>query len=246
MLIMYKVFDGKTWIEFETYGDLVNYLSKFNRKSILKCQDNTFLNCVGNNPNDTYYSSPIISSISCTNSTAGKVDFGGYKARDKRIIECVIDTFGNCVSERSIFDSTLIKDVLNHTFDAEAFYSCRRKARKPKYYGTYICELPDSAYPDFRRGPIPFIHKSRRYSAYRYIHTTNERRQSCDPEIKEFIRKSRGKNLPDMWFDEPLRDWRNNGWKKQGKRRHQWENKVICREKHKFGTSVYVDNVIEA
>lgn len=223
---MYKAFDGKSWIEFNTYNELVNYLAQFNRSTLFRGMGNSFLDKTGSNPNDICYVTRVNGSI--FNGVITEV-----QSRTNRVL----------CDNTSIYGPQLIKDVENWKFSHDMLRESQRGngARKVKYYQGHFWRLPDSAYPEFRRGPMPFVHHRHYGGVYRHIRTTNERRQSAIPEYKDFIRKSRGENLPDLYFDDPIRDWRNSGWKKQGKRRHQWENGVINREKHQFGKGVYVE-----
>lgn len=74
----------------------------------------------------------------------------------------------------------------------------------------------------FRSGPVPGIRRRRshRGSYYRHPKTTQERRLSCDNEIKEFIKPSRNfRNLPDVWEEIPRN--RDHCWKAK-KIKKQW------------------------
>lgn len=215
---MYEFFNGKNTLTFDTRFDLINYLSKDNNRFGNHVTNDT-LSYIGNNDNDVVYIRKI------------GIGLGEYTSRCYRV---------TC-DGRSIFDNNFVREVLNHTFDDEAFSRWRRsKVSNHRYYQKWGF-IPDSAFPDFRRGPWPYIHCRHNYKVYRLIRTTNELRQSVDPEYKDFVRKSRGKNLPNTFMDEPLRDWRNTGWKRQGHNKHQWEVNVKTRNKH-MKESVYVDN----
>lgn len=206
---MYEFFDGKNTLTFDTRFDLINYLSKDNNR-VGNHVTNFTLNYIGNNDNDVFYTGRI-----------GDM-FGSYHPRICRV---------TCEG-RSIFDKNFIREVLNHTFDDKAFSRWRRSRGKYNKYYQKWGFIPDSAFPDFRSGPWPYIHSRHNYKVYRLIRTTNELRQSADPEYKDFVRKSRGKNLPNSFMDEPLRDWRNTGWKRQGHNKHQWEVNVKTKNRH--------------
>lgn len=217
---MYKVFDGRVWIEFSKYEYLVCWLAQYNMKFAGYC--NSFLEHTGVNPRDTYYAGIIWPNNK----------YIGYIIRENRIIDA---------DGHSIYSKSLINDVKNYTYNQAVIDQWRdelRKQKKRPYYNGWRGGIPDSAYPDFRRGPWPYIH-SYHSSSWRSIRTTNEKRLCADKEQRPFNRGSRGLNLPDSW-DDPMRDWRNDGWKAQKKNRHQWENKVRTKEKHKFGKGVYV------
>lgn len=221
---MYNIYDGSRWISFDTYIELVNYLAQFNVGSHISWRYNTFLDRVGANKNDVYRAS-ILDYPTVT-----------YLPRDYRVLE------GNT----SVYGPSLIKDVLNRTVNSEMLHDTFKKINPKRRSKWHRWDLPKSAYPEFRRGPMPYIHKHHRYYSYRRVRTTNEIRQSVIPEYKDFVRKSRGKHLPSLYWDEPMRDWRNDGWKKQGKRRHQWENKVITFSNHKFGKGIYVEKLCDS
>jgi hypothetical protein len=74
----------------------------------------------------------------------------------------------------------------------------------------------------FRFDPIPYSGKYKGIGfGYRNIKTTQERKYSCDPEHKPYIRGKRSfRNLPEAWDDIPAfpikRSW------KRTKKRKQW------------------------
>lgn len=221
---MYKVFDGKTWYEFSTYKYLINWLSKFNRNVYGKY--NSFLACTGTNPNDTYYAG-----VSFTDG-----EYVGYIPRHNRIIN------ENGVS---IYTKQLVKDVMgwNYSQDIMQRWVKEKNAKhKHNYYNGWRGGIPDSAYPKFRSGPWPYIHHRVGGHYWKSIRTTNEKRQTTPKEFEQFTRGSRGKNLPDSW-DDHTRDWRDDGWKSQGKSKHQWEHRVKAKDKHSFKHGVYVDSL---
>ena len=228
---MYKVFNGKQWLNFETYQLLVNWLSQFNIYRGKRVDYNRFLAQVGNSDKDTFRH--------VERKRTGKFFFIdgitypwyetiiSYNTRNYR----VLDEDG-----KSIYDRFLIKDVLNHHFDGN--YSHYNSNRKIHYYARWMI-LPDSAWPEFRNGPVPFVSSHHYGHVYRRIRTTNERRQTCNKESEPFNRARRAYNLPSCW-DDIARDWRDSGWKSQGKHRHQWENGVEQRIKHNSGKHIYV------
>lgn len=220
---MYKIFNGKEWVSFRTYEQLLNYLSRFN-KDVIGGSCNSFLEMVGTNGNDTVYHVTF----------KGFIKHSEYKPRTYRII----NEDGN-----NIFDKYLVKDVINWKYSEvvnRQWLEEKWAKQKQNYYRGWKGGIPDSAYPEFRRGSWPYVHHRRHYKVYRMIKTTNEKRLTCNDEHKEFNRGTRGKNLPDAWSDEPLRNWRNSGWKKQGKNRHQWEHGVKTKAKHIYGKGLYV------
>lgn len=217
---MYEVFNGTKWLRFDSYYELLTYLSNFN-VNYGNVKSNTFLDEVGCNDNDTYF----------LGFGAGGSDL--YMPRRFRIV----------IDGRMVSAAEIRKDVLNFRYDDKKYLEIMRKNRgyKPMYYAKWGY-IPDSAYPEFRRGPWPYIHNRHNYKVYRHIHTYNELKSTTDPDYLEFTRKSRGKNLPTLFMDEPLRDWRNTGWKRQGHNRHQWELKVKNRTKHEHKGAVDVIN----
>ncbi len=239
---MYKVYNGKNWIDFDSYDELLNWLSQFNEgKEGAKARTNTFLSKVGNNTNDTYRS--VVRVKTGEFITVGNrvyditVSVVSYEQRDYRV--CTIDGIG-------IYDYNLINDVLSYNHNHDRMRKSLLKKNKEKnknklkkyIYHRYLY-IPESAYPEFRRGPWPFISNHHSGYGFRKIRTTNERRLTCNKESIPFNRKGRAFNLPSSW-DDIMRDWRDTGWKSQGKGRHQWENKVKQKTKHTFGKSTYV------
>ena len=80
--------------------------------------------------------------------------------------------------------------------------------------------------PSFRSEPWPFTGgKMRKNVGVRRIKTLNEKKclEAVSIEGKQFVRAKR-KNIPSNW--DSSRDWRNDGWKEQGKKRYQWENRA--------------------
>ena len=232
---MYKVFDGKNWIEFDNYKELVNWLAQFNVRTVMK-KFNTFLQKVGHNDNDICY---------VTVRDVGNYFWIGdhyypkYVTKAEKRDHRILDDAGN-----SLYNNQFVKEVLNTEHNKEqmyAYFRRRNKGKKDKNNYRKKFYIPDSAYPEFRRGPWPYIHVNHYRYPFRYIHTTNERRMTCCKEAEPFNRAKRAYNLPDLWFDEPLRDWRNRGWKNQSKNRHQWENKVKQKTKHSHEKNVFVD-----
>lgn len=230
---MYKVFNGTDWINFETYLMLINWISQWNVRSFNKIgKSNKFLDRIGHSDKDTcrhtkYTRTGEYLFLDGTTYPKYHVDVE-YKVRDCRVTN---------EDGISIYDRKFIMDVLNHTFDRKLNDSWVYNRNKNKKHVLYRCGwlmIRDSDYPEFRRGPVPFVHKSGHYSFYRRIATSRERRMTCNKEAEPFNRASRAYNLPTSW-DDIARDWRDSGWKSQGKHRHQWEHGVIEETKHKHG-----------
>lgn len=222
---MYKVYISKdnTWEYFSNYTFLINWLSKYNNY-FYSTVTNKFLAHTGNNDNDTVYT--------------GYWDADGHHVEYNERKNRILNSDGI-----SIYNKELIDAVTHWEFNAQVnrqWYLEAKNAKEVEYYSIRSYgRIPDSAYPQFRSGPWPFVHKRARYRVYRKIKTTNEIRQTSPVEYKEFTRQSRGKNLVTEW-DDPVRDWRNKGWKQQGKNKHQWEHAVKTRTKHKFGKEIEV------
>lgn len=223
---MYKVFDGAKWIEFASREKLVNWLAAYNMPGMKR---NTFLEHVGINDGDMRHNVYFY---------AGLVEHE-WSERMYRIVD---------ENGRSLYDKEFIREVLEHTPNKEIERQWREDNRaqqgKTQYYSGKYHRLPESAYPEFRRGPVPYIHGRYKFGGvYRHIKTTNERRATCNDESRPFNRARRAFNLPDLWYDEPLRDWRNSGWKKQGRNKRQWELGVKNKTKHTIGKNTYVVKV---
>lgn len=207
-------------IEFYTREQLVNYISKFNEHAGTEFI-NAILDNTGVNDNDmrNVYHWPTSTTPSYTS----------VEQRRCRIL----DPYGH-----NIYNKAFVMEVSNHHYSeeirAEWWEQHKEKNADTTKNKWSRWSLPDKCYPEFRRGPVPYIHKRRSYCFFRGIRTYNEIKQTTDPEYKEFTRKSRGKNLPTAW-DDHVRDWRDDGWKSQGKHKHQWEHGVETRAKHSLG-----------
>lgn len=108
----------------------------------------------------------------------------------------VFDSYNRIIDPRDFKDQ-----ILNYKFESSKW--------------SYRCY--DNKY-EFRKDPVPGIHKNRRHrgSYLRHPKTTQERRLSCDNEIKEYIKPSRNMmNLPNVYDDI----WRN--------RDHSWKAKKL-------------------
>lgn len=214
---MYRVFNGKSWLEFENYIQLVNWVSQYNTHK----QTNTFLDQVGINENDTYAVSYYI----------GDTFKHEFHPRIYRVEN------GDNIS---IYDNNFRKDVINWKYNNQVYqdwYNWKNsKVKTHKYSRWYI---PEKAYPEFRHGPWPNVHHPRGGRYCRPIKVMMEKRAGADPEYEKFYRPGRGKNNPDAWDIEPIRDWSNRGWKRQGKLSHQWEHKVILNTK-RYNKNAYV------
>lgn len=225
---MYRTFDGKVWREFRTYNELLNYLSIFNRTVGTEFYNSFFENVAGNDNDETYKMERVGWLYPHYTSTVVKRT---YK---------IVNEF-NC----NLYCKKLISDVRNWEYNdsmwkawENAFREKKRTEKGWKYYSRWG-SIPDSAYPELRRGPWPFIHHTSGYHFFRHVHTYSEMKQAMDEDAKPFIRGSRGKHLPSAW-DDITRDWRDKGWKSQNKDKHQWEHKVKEKVKHKYGKNTYV------
>lgn len=76
----------------------------------------------------------------------------------------------------------------------------------------------------FRYDPVPYTGDFKGYGVYlRKIKTTQEKRYSCDPEHKPYIRGKRTcRNLPEAWDDIPVSLYLNKRSWKRIKKRKQW------------------------
>jgi len=73
----------------------------------------------------------------------------------------------------------------------------------------------------YRFDPVPHTGHIKGYRWLRHIHTTNEKRQNCALENKEFVRAARrANNLPSLYDDIP-RSY-SKSWKDCTKKRKQW------------------------
>lgn len=115
-------------------------------------------------------------------------------------------------SQRTI----MVFDEYDRTIDPRQF---KDQILNYKFKYTSYRKFPKS---EFRKEPVPGIRKRRyhRGSHYRLIRTFQERKLSCDPEIKEYVNLSRTIwNLPNSWDDIPRE--RDHCWKAK-KLKKQW------------------------
>lgn len=206
--------------EFDTYESMVNWLSQYNIHSIDR-EHNDFLDKTGVNESDVYTPIPRFKFYTI---------FPDYFPRLNRIY----DADGN-----NAYCKQLIKDVLRHTYDKDADIKDLMKNKKSNQTLIGYRYIDNKDIPDFRRGPIPYTGGRRNYNVYRFPKHMNTRRQAVDPDFDGGVRKKYIDNLPDGWIEERVRDWRNTGWKRQGRNRKQWEVNVKTKTKHEL-KAVYV------
>lgn len=221
---MYKVHDAysysKETITLENYNHLVNWLSQFNTHSMSRGIHNTFLDKTGTNENDVYTDIPRF----CFT----MIDIP-YFPRLNRIFD---------EDGKSAYCTQLIKDVLRTTYDRdksiEAFWRINGNDKATYYYVGHRL-VKNTAIMPFRGGPVPYTGKRYKYKVYRHPHNIGIRRAASDTELGYTVRKRYVDKVPDGWIEERMRDWRNHGWKRQGKNRKQWEAKVKAQTKHNSG-----------
>ena len=220
----WELIKGSETLKFRTYSELVNYMSRDNQRFGNEVSNN-YINRIGVNDNDVIKVREFKRDI-----------FGNFTSVTNEIQRCyrVQTPYG-----AYFWNNTMRDDILKNKFNEKAFdnwYYWHRKLNKPKIRGRWA-KYYYINYPGFRDGPWPGIRSHHRYNhVYRQISVMNEKRQACDPEYKDYFRGTRGKNLPDSWDTEPTRDWRNRGWKKQGRKSRQWERNP------KKARGVWVDN----
>lgn len=214
-------------VEFASYTQLVNYL--------LKPRPRTYGSRKYDNNND-----PLKDRVQITGKDTCRavVDFHynyfpslgrypipeyGYILRDIKIV----DEYNN-----NVFNHQLIDDLKKYEFreDIEREHQLYINLDKKPNYSRF-CNIPDYK---FRSDPVPYTGHRNYRSCWRHPRTTQEKRKSCDLEYKNFYRKSRGKNLPSVWDDLDRSSNCDISWKNCTKNRHQWENKIKCRNKHMY------------
>lgn len=83
--------------------------------------------------------------------------------------------------------------------------------------------------PGFRREPVNYVHKHRRFSkCWRNARIMNEIRQVQDEEAKPFVRKRR---YNDLRVCDPCRGFERS-WKSQGHYRKQWERRASSKREY--------------
>ncbi len=76
---------------------------------------------------------------------------------------------------------------------------------------------------EYRKDPVPYIHKIRGGPLWSSPHTAKIMRMYLNPEYKEFNRGSK-KEIPQWWDDRTRRVQKS--WKEQSKARHQWQRGI--------------------
>ena len=206
----YFVFNGKQTLDFSSYEHLVNWLSQYNSISL---KENSFLNLVGNNPNDK-----VNTLFAYTLGTITELNFKYEAFRIYRIYD---------ENKNSIYDAKLKRDVLSWTLNHKMLSEWKKAHTKIIKYTSihWPYDLPDWYAHHFRKEPFPCTGRNR-FKHKKSIRTSNEHRQIEACEMPELIRAKRNKvNLPTTW-ETGVRDWRNRGWKSQSKNRHQWESRI--------------------
>lgn len=206
--------NGKTMFYFRTYEEMIVYLASHNTKCGSEV-DNPVFNYIGTNDNDVY------------TGYEGVWTTNGFEYR-KRVFQRdhrIITPYGTVIWNNGI-KRDIINITLNNRDTTEIYESWRKWYRstftKRKYTGRYAYLNFKNNYK-YRKDPVPNIHHPRGYKVYHGISVMNEKRHAADPDNTKFYRGSRGVNLPNVYDTEPMRDWRNTGWKRQGPRmRKQW------------------------
>ncbi|MNL99741.1 hypothetical protein D3C81_96230 [compost metagenome] len=181
------------------------YIHNLSKNSVYVCKDfDTFIRYFASSNSNVWYTNKKVNTaledIAMNyNDVKTTYDFAhGAQVVQRSIM--VIDEYGRIIDPRHYK-----KEIENYVFPKSENYHWRIR-------GPFV----------FRNGPVPGIHRRRshRGSYYRHPKTTQERRLSCDNEIKEFIKPSRNlRNLPDVW-DEISRN-RDHCWKAK-KVKKQW------------------------
>ena len=136
----------------------------------------------------------------------------------------VIDEFGN-----NVYNFELLKDLHQYTFREDIDKEWRQYFRRNQTSKYDRWNLP---LVDFRKDPVPLTGNHHHSNWWRSPKTFQEKKLSCDPEYKDFFRKSRGHHLPSTWDDLSISSNSDISWKRCTKNRHQWENRVKCRNRH--------------
>lgn len=132
---------------------------------------------------------------------------------------------------RSVYKQrdTMVTDELGRVIDPRQYWNLIALCKVPQRYSSYR----RSKHPyTFRVDPVPGASRRRmhRGSYYRRITTFQERKLSCDPEIKEFINPSRNiMNLPNSW-DEISRKY-DHCWKAK-RLNKQWMKHINRKNKN--------------
>lgn len=205
---LWGYFNGRGMYYFRSYRELVVYLASFNNKFGTEVVNHA-IEYIGTNDNDVLiYRRPKYS-----------IEHIEYieevHLRDHRIYT---------PDGKVIWNNQIKKDILLCNYDKSEYDSWWKWWRdtNPSKIRSKWARWSNVTYPEFRNGPWPRIRKSRGGSWYRQISVMNEKRQAADPDMRVYFRGDRGMNLPDPYDTEPIRDYSNRGWKKQGKRRKQW------------------------
>lgn len=111
----------------------------------------------------------------------------------------IYDSYGRIMNVPNIFDDILEIVRINNEFP-----------------------VPENYFKPVKYRHFSFGSKCRRTHYFRAPKTFQERKLSCDKDIKEFIRCSRNKtHLPNSWCDIRRSNYNNRSWK-NNKKRKQW------------------------
>lgn len=218
----YIIYPNKQ-IEFLSYIHLINYLLKDSCPSWYTCKHTNQYEKISNRikicDNDTYLG-VVSTSKSFIYSLGIWIDHNVYGLLPRDIQ--IVDEHG-----KNAVTSEFLNDLNKYTFrkDIEDTYN-KIILESTKKYSIY-----DSF--SFRSDPVPGTgHRShRRY--WRNPQTLQEKKNSCDLEYKEFVRRSRSNaNLPSNWDDIGISSYHDISWKRCTKNKHQWENHVKIKSKH--------------
>lgn len=232
---------NNTTVEFENYIQLINYLSKYNDgwvhtnkilNDIKICDGDVRYGRIPDSRHWKHYLDIKLADGNIHRCFSLEVWDYGYIPRSTRII----NEFGN-----NVVDARFKRDVLSWKYDENInrqHIKYVNRNRKQNYYQRWGY-LPDSAYK-FREGPWPMIHRRYRWVSYRLPRTTSEKRANADPDIKEFVRAGRNKEVPTARDDIPRSDAYVKSWKHQTKCRHQWEHNAQKKSSHQYGKNTYV------
>lgn len=195
----YHIFDLEKWDYINnslSFDELIEYLSNYQiEQSYLK------------------YSNRILDNFNATlkDMTSDYIFYSGQefvrtKAHKRRFV--VLDDYHRIIDIREYAPEIIKRYNINNS---KVFYSNFRRYRMVKYVGEGYKGAK------FREEPVPFVN-NKRTSYHRKIKVNNEKRQSADKEIQQYIRsKRKTKNLPAVKYKHI-----DNCWKTQSKKRKQW------------------------
>lgn len=193
-LVFWKTKNNQiTYTHFESYESLLHYIS-YNHRLYPKIRFDE----IGNHWNDSY----------------SYFDEDALERRGPFYCQYIVkNAYGATIPAHQIRE-----DIFNLKYNPRKFvYTAKQKKQLKKH--SYDQKSFRSW--EFRKDPVPFTHKHKRYGRYfRHPKTLNEMKLNNDIEYSSFVRPKRRK-LPTLWDDYYCSNLYDRSWKRT-KKKKQW------------------------